>query len=114
MLLCLLHGMVVKAVCIATAASVGIRSTELPLPAVCLLLMRRGMAALAEEVQQLQELNISWCAGVEDYGLGRLCSLTGLTALNLAATGLEFTDAAVLQALSQLGRLARLRLDRWA
>jgi hypothetical protein len=44
--------------------------------------------------------------------LGRLCSLTGLTALNLAATGIHFADEAVLQALSQLARLARLRLDR--
>jgi hypothetical protein len=54
----------------------------------------------------------SLLAGVEDFGLGRLCSLTGLTALNLAATGIHFTDEAVMQALSQLGRLARLRLDR--
>jgi hypothetical protein len=53
-------------------------------------------------------------AGVSDFGLGQLCSLTGLTALNLAATGITLTDATVLQALSSLARLARLRLDRWA
>jgi hypothetical protein len=38
-------------------------TTKLSLLAACLLVMRRGMAALAEEVPQLQELNISWCAG---------------------------------------------------
>ncbi|WIA20321.1 hypothetical protein OEZ85_006153 [Tetradesmus obliquus] len=74
----------------------------------------RGMSSLAQCVPQLQELNISWCAGVDDYGLGQLCSLTALTALNLAATGISFTDATVLQALSQLSALARLRLDRLA
>lgn len=74
----------------------------------------RGMSSLAQCVPQLQELNISWCAGVDDYGLGQLYSLTALTALNLAATGISFTDATVLQALSQLSALARLRLDRLA
>lgn len=72
----------------------------------------RGMAVLAEAVQQLQELNISWCAGVDDWGLGQLCALTSLTGLNLAATDVQLRDETALQQLSKLAKLAWLSLDR--
>eukprot|EP00775_Hariotina_reticulata_P005409 gene5409-5642_t len=74
-----------------------------------------GMLAISKSLPQLQDLNISWCAGVNDWGLAQLCHLSSLSNLTLEATDirLELVSMTVTDGL-QLSNLKCLNLNRCA
>jgi hypothetical protein len=73
-----------------------------------------GMLVVSQTLPQLQDLNISWCAGVTDWGLLRLCHLTNLTSLIAGATDITLESSAMAEHLRQLSKLKSLHLDRCA
>jgi len=70
------------------------------------------MWAASQCLPQLQDLNISWCAGVTDWGVIRLCNLSNLTNLNLGATSIKLESSDIADHLRKLSNLKCLNLDR--